>query len=292
MTFVYTALALTAFAANSLLCRLALGGASIDPASFTTVRMVSGAAMLVAISGFQSLTTRGALAGDGPALRVPVPAAPGWRSALALFAYAVAFSFAYLSLTTGTGALILFGSVQTTMLISALRSGERPRSFEWIGLASAVLGLTVLVFPGLSAPPILGSGLMALAGISWGLYSLWGRGTPNPLAATTTNFVRVAPLAVVVSIVAFGLLTVHASSRGIVLATLSGAVASGMGYVIWYAALRGLTAMKAAIVQLAVPVLAALGGVLFLSESISLRLVAAATMILGGIGLAVVTSRR
>jgi drug/metabolite transporter (DMT)-like permease len=282
VTPLYTVLALTAFAANSLLCRLALGGATIDAASFTSVRLVSGAITLFAISGMlpadDRATVGGARGRAGDASR------PGWRSAVALFSYAIAFSVAYVSLTTGTGALILFGAVQTTMITRAIGSGERPHLLEWVGLASALTGLVVLVFPGLSAPPLLGSLVMAVAGISWGFYTLWGRGTGDPLAATATNFARSVPFTLVVSLVAIG--SFHASARGVLLAVTSGAIASGLGYVVWYAAIRGLTATRAAIVQSATPVLTAIGGVIVLSERISIRLVAAAVLILGGIGLA------
>ena len=301
MTHVYTALALTAFAANSLLCRLALGGQVIDAVSFTSIRLMSGAAMLLTISFFrgQPLDSPPSASARGESLAAFDGATPdfhhglpGWRSVTALFIYAIAFSWAYVSLTAGTGALILFGAVQTTMLVAALGSGERPRLLEWVGLLSAIIGLVVLVFPGLSAPPVVGSTLMALAGISWGLYSLWGRGTTNPLTATTMNFVRAAPLALVVSLVALGALgDVHVTAEGAGLAVLSGAVASGVGYVIWYAALRELSATRAATVQLAVPVIAALGGVVFLSETISTRLMTATAMIIGGIALATSAKR-
>jgi drug/metabolite transporter (DMT)-like permease len=207
-------------------------------------------------------------------------------SALLLFLYAVAFSFAYINLSTGTGALILFGSVQATMLSAALLSGERPHPLEWAGLALALCGLVYLVFPGLqSAPPLASSLFMAVAGVSWGLYSLRGRGGIDPLADTTSNFVLALPLAVAVNLV-MSSTAVHISQRGIWLAVLSGALASGVGYVVWYAALRGLTATRAATVQLIVPVLAAAGGVLLISEKITPRLLIAACVIIGGIGLA------
>jgi drug/metabolite transporter (DMT)-like permease len=180
--------------------------------------------------------------------------------------------------------LILFGSVQATMLLFALGSGERPRPAEWAGLLLAVGGLVYLVFPGLAAPPPVSSAFMAAAGISWGLYSLGGRGARDPLADTTVNFVLALPLALVVNLIASG--NAHISLKGVVLAVLSGALASGVGYVVWYAALRGLTATRAATVQLSVPVLAAVGGVIFMSEKISLRLVVAAAVILGGVALA------
>ncbi|HZH89692.1 MAG TPA: DMT family transporter [Pyrinomonadaceae bacterium] len=267
-----TLLALLAFAANSVLCRLALGGATIDAASFTSVRLVSGACMLLFINALVNKNL--------PSLRRGVKSG----SALLLFLYAAGFSFAYTGLTTGAGALILFGSVQATMLLFALGSGERPRPAEWAGLLLAVGGLVYLVFPGLAAPPPSSSAFMAAAGISWGLYSLGGRGARDPLADTTGNFVLALPLALVVNLLASA--DAHISLKGVVLAVLSGALASGVGYVVWYAALRGLTATRAATVQLPVPVLAAVGGVIFMSEKISLRLVVAAAVILGGVALA------
>lgn len=256
---------------NSVLCRLALGKASIDAASFSTVRLGSGAAMLLLITlaskGKISSTTRG-----------------NWTSAALLFLYAVAFAFAYMSLSASTGALILFGSVQATMIVAALWSGERPGWLEWIGLVLALVGLVYLVFPGLTSPSLTSSALMMAAGVSWGFYSLRGRGAKDPLTETTNNFIRALPFAIVVSLTMFS--STHASAEGLLLAVLSGALASGVGYVIWYTALGGLTATRAAMVQLAVPVLAALGGVILLSESIRLRLLLAALMILGGVGLA------
>lgn len=271
-TVVATLFTMVAFAANSVLCRLALGDASIDAASFTTVRLLCGAFTLLAIVTF----SRGR---SWRAARVT------WGSAAMLFGYAVAFSFAYVSLTAGTGALILFGAVQVTMIVAALRNGERPRPIEWIGLILAIGGLVYLVLPGLEAPPLLGSALMVIAGVSWGLYSLHGRGAIDPLAETTGNFIRAVPFALVVSTLA--LIHLHVTVRGLVLAALSGSVASGLGYVIWYVALRGLTATRAAMVQLSVPVLAAIGGVLFLAESLTLRLTLASVLVLGGIGLAI-----
>ena len=206
-----------------------------------------------------------------------------------LFMYAIAFSLAYLSLTAGTGALILFGTVQVTMILAALRSGERPQLLEWLGVLLALGGLVYLVMPGLKAPSLFGSTLMIMAGIAWGVYSLRGRGTASPLADTAGNFIRAVPLIIAVRLVTLN--NVLLSQCGILLAVLSGAVASGVGYVIWYAALRSLTATRAAIVQLSVPVLAAWGGVVFLAEDISLRLILAAAFILGGITLAI-TGRR
>ncbi len=271
-TFSYTLFALVAFAFNSILCRLALGAETIDAASFTLIRLVSGAAALIAISLFfdrkESKEKRG-----------------NWFSAFFLFTYAVCFSFAYINLTTGTGALILFGSVQATMIFVALLKGERPKILEWLGLIFALSGLIYLVFPGLSSPPILSSALMATAGIAWGFYTLRGKGSTNPLADTSGNFVRAVPMIVFVSL--FFLSQIHLSSKGILLAILSGAITSGIGYSVWYAVLKSHTATRAAILQLAVPALAGFGGVIFLAEVVSLRLVSASVLILGGISLAI-----
>jgi drug/metabolite transporter (DMT)-like permease len=274
-TLSYTTLAMIAFAANSVICRIALREGAIDAASFSSIRLVSGTLMLLLIA---PQTEKRALAGSG-----------SWTSAAALFLYAVPFSFAYTTLSAATGALILFGCVQATMMIAALRTGERPHAAQWVGMILALAGLVYLVWPGLAAPPLRGAALMAVAGFGWGVYSLRGRGAARPLAETTSNFLRSVPLVLAVS--AIGLPGLHAVPKGIVLAALSGAVASGLGYVAWYAALGGLTATRAAIVQLAVPILAAVGGVLFLAEAISARLVLAAVMVLGGIALALNRSR-
>lgn len=267
-----TAIALVAFAANSLLCRLALGDERIDAASYTSLRLLSGAATLWAIVAFSGRSNH-------------VPEGGGWVSAAMLFLYAVAFSFAYLTLDAGTGALILVGAVQVTMILAGFFEGHRPYALEWLGLVSAFGGLVYLVSPGISAPAPFGAMLMAVAGIAWGIYSLRGRRSGDPVVATAANFVRAVPFALVVSLVA--LTDFEITTRGAWLAVLSGAVASGMGYVIWYAALKGLTTMRAAIVQLAFPVLAAIGGVLFLSEDVTYRLVISTVVILGGIALAI-----
>ena len=271
-TALLTTLTMIAFASNSLLNRLALGQNTIDAASYTTIRLISGAVMLFVIAALQRKSEQPILRGS-------------WISAAFLFLYAITFSFAYLSLTAGTGALILFGSVQVTMIIAALRGGERPHFLEWIGLFLALGGLMYLVFPGLAAPSLAGSILMMTAGIAWGFYSIRGRGSLNPLADTAGNFIYAVPM--VLSIRLLTLNNVHISANGVWLAALSGAVASGVGYVIWYAALRGLTTTRAAIVQLSVPVIAAWGGVVILSEVVSTRLFVAGLLILGGIALAV-----
>lgn len=278
---VLTTLAMLAFAANSLLCRLALRGGGIgtgiDAASFTTLRLVSGALTLWLIV---RLSARGSAA---------APAADGnWWSALALFVYAAAFSLAYLSLSAATGALLLFGMVQLTMIAQGLRKGERLRGWPLAGFVLAMAGLVGLLLPGLSAPPLGGSLLMALAGVAWGVYSLRGRGAGDPTRVTAGNFMRSVPFTL-----ALGLLwlllgqPVHADLPGMLYALASGAVASGLGYAIWYAALPSLNAMSAATVQLSVPAIAAAGGVLLLGESLSLRLVFASVAILGGIALVI-----
>jgi drug/metabolite transporter (DMT)-like permease len=271
-TWLLTMVAMTAFAANSLLCRMALGAHEVDAASFTAVRLASGAVTLAVLALFLR---------DGNIL-----AAGSWLSGLQLFLYAVAFSFAYLSLGAGTGSLILFGSVQATMIISGLRNGERPNVLQWAGLAIALAGLIYLVFPGITAPSHGGSLLMALAGIAWGLYSLRGRGAKDPVCQTTGNFIKAVPFSLVVW--AGGAQAAHAEPTGILLALLSGSLASGIGYVVWYAALRGLSSTRAASVQLSVPVLAAFGGVIFLAEVVTLRLVIASILILGGVALTVI----
>ncbi len=267
-----TTLALVAFAGNSVLCRLALKDGSIDAASFSTVRLVSGAVALLIILYVSNRGTRSDSYGS-------------WMSAAMLFLYAVCFSFAYISLDTGVGALILFGMVQATMVTGALWAGDRPAVAEWIGWLLAVLGFVYLVSPGLTAPSPTGSVLMGIAGIAWGVYSLRGRKEPFALAGTTYNFVRSVPLVIVVS--AVSLTDLHLSANGIVLAILSGAITSGVGYAIWYTVLRSISSMRAAMVQLSVPILAAAGGVLFLAEAVSLRLVVSALLILGGIFFAI-----
>jgi drug/metabolite transporter (DMT)-like permease len=268
---IYTALALIAFAANSILCRLALSEEAIDPASFTSVRLMAGAVMLYAL-------VRGHRGGSAPLKG-------SWLSAAMLALYAVPFSLAYVSLTAGTGALLLFGAVQATMLLASVGAGERPDAGQWIGVVLALAGLVYLLLPGLASPPLMAAMLMLLAGVAWGVYSLLGKGSADPLRETAGNFVRAVPFAIAVSAVM--LRDLHVELRGLVLAIASGAVASGLGYVLWYAALRNLSGFTASIVQLAGPVLAAAGGVLLLDERISLRLAVAATLVLGGIALAI-----
>lgn len=269
--FLFTGFALTAFAFNSILCRLALGGGEIDAASFTFVRLASGAfvlTLILALSGKSKQITRG-----------------NWLSAFCLFAYAICFSFAYLRLTTATGALILFGFVQITMILSALFSGERPRLLEWIGLIVAFGGLVYLVFPGLSAPPLFSSSLMAIAGIAWGFYTLRGKTSANPLADTAGNFIRAVPFVFLISL--FFLSNIRLTNYGILLAVLSGTIASGIGYAVWYAVLKYHTSTRAAVLQLSVPVLAAIGGVILSAEIVSFHLFLSGILILGGIFLTI-----
>lgn len=269
-----TLVAMLAFAANSVLCRLALQDTAIDPGSFTIIRLVSGALMLVVL-----LQWRG-----------KVPAKAGnWRSAFALFAYAAGFSFAYVSLPTGVGALLLFAAVQATMILTGLARGERLATLQWTGLLLAFGGLVYLLLPGLAAPPLVGSLLMIGAGIAWGVYSLRGRKVSDALAATGGNFLRTVPMAIGLGIV--GLADVSVDAAGATYAVVSGALASGAGYAIWYSALRGLTATRAATVQLSVPVIAAIGGVLFLGEVVTLRLVLSSAAILGGVALVLLARR-
>lgn len=275
-TVALTVVAMLAFAANSLLCRLALGQGLIDAASFATIRVASGATVLSLIM-LRQWRVRGRARAD-------------WRSAAMLFTYVACFSFAYLTLSAGTGALILFSAVQLTMFSVALRGGEHFALLSWVGLAAAMFGLVYLVSPGLAAPDPLGAALMTLAGISWGVYSLRGRNVADLLESTASNFICATPLVVVVSMLFMN--DFHVTRTGLALAVLSGAVASGLGYVIWYAALRGLTGTRAATVQLSVPVIAAFGGVVLLSEQITPRLLVASVATLGGVWLVLIQRTR
>jgi drug/metabolite transporter (DMT)-like permease len=279
-TAALTVAALLGFAANSLLCRMALGPRLVDAATFTSIRIVSGALMLL------FLVRAAGAARDG----APVMGVGSWTSAAALFGYAAAFSFAYLRIGAGMGALLLFGAVQATMLAWALREGERLRGNEAAGLLAALAGLVALVRPGMSAPDPAGALLMIGAGVAWGVYSLRGRGAARPLAMTASNFARAVPMALALSLACLGV--AHLSLRGSLLAVASGALSSGVGYSLWYAALRGLTATQASVVQLSVPVLAAAGGVTLLGEALTPRLLACGMAILGGVALAVLGPRR
>jgi len=243
-----TALALTAFAANAVLCRLALDSGAIDPTSFTTIRLLSGA-----------------------------------------FVLALIFQFTKLSVSSGTGALILFGAVQVTMLLAALKSGEKMKIHQWGGFAIAVAGLIYLVSPGVSAPDMKGAILMIISGITWAFYSLAGKSATTPIAMTAGNFLRAALLSLPIAI--FFLDSQNYNQTGVILALTSGIITSGIAYIIWYRALALLSTTKAAILQLLVPPLASLGGVLFISEQFTTRLLIASILILGGVILSVLNGK-
>lgn len=264
---VLTATAMIAFAANSVLCRLSLGTGLIDAASFTTVRLVSGTVCLLLLVSIREKNWR--------------PKRPDWRSVLALYAYMVCFSFAYRSLSTGTGALLLFGFVQLTMIGSAIHKGEQLKVRGWTGLLIAAAGLVYLVLPGVAAPDPGYSALMALAGLAWGVYSLLGIRGDSPLSSTANNFLYATPLAVLISL--FDSANLHISWQGGLFGVASGAFASGLGYAVWYTVLKHIRATTAAIVQLSVPALATLGGVLLLGESLTLRIAFATLLTIGGI---------
>ena len=274
IVIILTIFTMCAFAANSILCRMALGAHLVDPFSFTTIRLLSGALMLLTISrlGHASVSSRTADKGS-------------WRSGLALFVYAAMFSIAYISLEAGTGALILFAAVQGTMITSGLRSGERPAPVQWLGLAAAMGGLVYLVWPGIAAPDPLGAAIMLISGIAWGIYSIRGKKAVMPILSTAGNFIRTTPLAVALSLLTINF--IHIEIAGAAFAFISGVFTSGLGYVLWYKVLGGLTTTQASVIQLLVPVLAAFGGIVILSEPISLRLLAASVFILGGVALAV-----
>jgi drug/metabolite transporter (DMT)-like permease len=262
---------MVAFASNSLLCRQALKQTAIDAATFTLVRIVSGAICLGIIAQIRKASAQ---------------KAGSWFSALALFGYAALFSFAYLQLTAGTGALLLFASVQATMIGWAVYRGERMQVPQIVGIVLALAGFVTLVLPGLSAPPFGSALLMIGAGIAWGAYSIRGKSSGDPLCATAGNFLRATPMALPLGL--FMMRSAKWDGAGIIYAIISGAIASGVGYAIWYAALPGLKATGAATVQLSVPVLAAVGGILFLHEPPTLRFLLASAAVLGGILLVIV----
>lgn len=272
---ILTSLAMLAFAGNSLLCRVALKETGIDAASFTSVRLISAALTLWLLVRVRSESKPG----DG-----------NWPSALALFAYAAGFSFAYINLTAATGALLLFGAVQTTMISYGIWRGERLHKLQLIGLVLALGGLVGLTFPGLSAPPLLSSLLMIGAGAAWGIYSLRGKGAGDPTLVTSGNFLRTVPITLALSLLMAA--QISWDSAGVWYAIMSGAVTSGMGYAIWYKALPALKATQAATVQLSVPVIAAIGGIILLSEPLSLRLVLASIAIISGIALVVLEKKK
>lgn len=271
-----TALAMVAFAANSVIGRLGLLGGDIGAGSFALIRIVAGAITLAILA------------------RPELSEAGSWKSGAALFTYAAFFSYAYITLPAGTGALILFALVQITMLGAGLMAGERLTGLQWIGVVIAIGALIWLLMPGLSAPDPIGAGAMAIAGIAWGVYSLFGRGAGDPGANTAGNFIRASVIAAALLIPATTLIMPEQvpGMRGIFWAVVSGALTSGIGYVIWYAALKGLTATRAGIAQLTVPAIAALGGILFLSEPPTATFVWSSVLILGGVALATLTATK
>lgn len=272
-TVIYTFLALSAFAANSVICRLALKEKAIDPGLFTGIRLISGASVL-AILVFLSRGDRSSYSKGS------------WVSGFVLFLYAAAFSYAYITLETGTGALIIFGSVQITMIAYSLLSGYKMSVWEWLGVFLSIAGFVYLMLPDAKTPSVSGFVLMTISGVSWGLYSIRGSDSKNPLNETAFNFLRATPFLML--LLFFIAKDANASTKGILLALLSGTITSGIGYTIWYMALKELSSIQASIVQLFVPVLAAIGGVIFVGELISSKLIIASLMILGGVFLLIV----
>jgi len=265
-----TSLALLAFAGNSVLCRLALGEGAIDAASFTIIRLLSGIIVLAII--LQAIRSH----------KVIISTSRGsWKASFMLFVYALTFSYAYISLETGVGALVLFGSVQITMIVVGLFLGNKLHYSEWTGLIVAFSGFVYLVLPDLTTPSLMGFILMCISGVAWGFYTLAGKTSKNPMSDTAYNFFRTIPLVLILTAVTFQYAAL--SQKGILLAVISGSIASGVGYTIWYIALRGLSTIQAAVLQLLVPVIAALGGVLFANEVFTLRLLMSSVMVLGGI---------
>ncbi|MGW9064998.1 DMT family transporter [Achromobacter animicus] len=274
--FALTLSAMLAFAGNSLLCRLALKQTAIDPTTFVVIRVVSGALMLWLVLALRRQSER--LEGS-------------WAGALALLAYALAFSFAYTHIPAGTGALLLFGAIQISMILYGLAIGERLAPLQCVGMALAIAGLVALMLPGTDAPPVFYGFLMILSGVAWSIYSLLGRGARNPVAATAGNFIRAAPVALALLLAQFVMSHIRLDAAGAAYAVASGAVTSGLGYILWYAALKRLNVTRAATVQLSVPVLAALGGTLFLNEPLTVVLVAASALVLAGVSLVILNKR-
>jgi drug/metabolite transporter (DMT)-like permease len=274
-----TGLAMLAFAANSVLARQALGGGEMDPAGFTAIRLLAGAATLALLVGFARAANWRQITSLGT-----------WQQAAALFGYALAFSLAYVLLGAGMGALVLFVSVQFGMIARGLFAGDRPGALEWLGLVVALGAFVYLISPGLSAPDPLGTVLMVISGLCWAAYSLLGRRSSRPLADAAGSFVRCVPFAII--LLGLGLAWQVPSPAGVGLAIASGAITSGLGYAIWYAVLPLLTRTRAAIVQLSVPVIAAIIAVPVLGEAVTPRLLIASLVILGGIAIAILGAGR
>jgi len=318
-----TVTAMLAFAGNSILCRLALEQGSIDPASFTSVRLFSGALMLsillfsipklmlqktaFANNGINSSAVNIADELDHAALSVNKKSVnpeafliksarlfslrqSSWAGGLSLFVYAAGFSFAYITLPAGTGALILFATVQITMLSYALVKGSRFSFAQWFGFVMALVGLVYLFLPGISAPPLFGALLMVVAGIAWGVYSILGKRVINPSQSTAENFIRASIITLLLSLVFIDNMSI--STQGILFAIASGAITSGIGYAIWYAVIPLLKAASSASLQLTVPVIATVGGVIWLSEEVSIRIALASISILGGVAMVILLPKR
>lgn len=289
-----TILALIAFAANSVLCRLALGDGSIDWVSFTVIRLLSGALTLLLILKINGVLTKPrypdaqvtgknnqqSLIKQQQLMLKQHQSAGSWLGGVMLFVYAASFSYAYTLLDTATGALILFAAVQLTMILLAIIKGARLKLIEWLGVITAFVGFVYLVVPDINSPSMDGLLFMTISGIAWGVYTLKGKQTTQPLRDTCANFVRSIPLVLVLFLVSLGQLEL--SDKGVWLAIIAGSVTSAMGYSIWYVALNGLSATKAAVVQLSVPVIAAFGGVIFVAETLTSRLMIASIVVLTG----------
>lgn len=278
-----TCLSMLAFAGNSILCRLALMERHIDPLSFTALRLASGTLVLYALV---YLSSHRAAARQ----TTPVRQSGSWAGAIALVLYAVAFSLAYVNMESGVGALILFGSVQLSMLLYGMIKGERLGALSMVGLLASIAGLVFLLLPGSSAPPLAAAALMAIAGAAWGWYSILGKGATNPLASTASNFGRAVPLSLLAALPL--LATLHWDARGLSYAILSGTVTSGLGYVVWYGVMKQLSVLKASTVQLSVPILTAVMGAALLGETLTLQLILSCILVLGGIGLVLVSKGR
>ncbi|MEO9458053.1 MAG: DMT family transporter [Lentilitoribacter sp.] len=272
--FLLTTITMIAFGANSIFGRVALEGDAIDPSSYSFIRLLSGAIMLAILVGVSSGVSKKNLS-HGNII-----------SALCLFAYAAAFSFSYVNIETGVGALILFACVQAVMIGWALYKGDRPSLFEWLGITVAFGAFIWLVSPGLEAPDPIAATLMAISGIAWGAYSLRGKSSSDPLKATAGNFLLSVPMGLVLLFITIS--SSQVTVFGVILAIASGAITSGMGYALWYKVLPQLTATRASIVQLTVPVVAGIGGLIFLSEPLTFRFVLASALILGGVAISIV----
>lgn len=271
ITIFLTLLSLFAFSANSLLCRMALGNELVDPVSFTTLRLVSGMLILIPVAKFL------------PEAATKDKAKKAWIAGIALFVYAGAFSLGFVTITSATGSLIIVGAVQITMLSWALVQGERPSLLRWLGTVVSIGGLIYLVSPGITAPNPLGTKLMLISGVGWGVYSIRGRGAAAPISMTAKNFLWAAPIALLASLLFRS--SIQLETNGVLLAICSGSITSALGYVVWYRALRHLSTASASIVQLLIPVITACGGVLFLDEAITTRLLIASALILGGVAI-------